>query len=57
MFDNNLIDKQKRLIEILKNDNNFDDNISKLNRFSKTFLNIWFFIDIISKMYYIYTNF
>lgn len=45
MFDNNLIDKQKRLIEILKNDNNFDDNISKLNRFSKTFLNIWFFID------------
>lgn len=45
MFNNNLIDKQKRLIEILKNDNNFDDNISKLNRFSKTFLNIWFFID------------
>lgn len=48
MFDNNLIDKQKRLIEILKNDNNFDDNISKLNRFSKTFLNIWFFIDPVS---------
>lgn len=48
MFDNNLINKQKRLIEILKNDNNFDDNISKLNRFSKTFLNIWFFIDPVS---------
>ena len=47
-FNNNLIDKQKRLIEILKNDNNFDDNISKLNRFSKTFLNIWFFIDPVS---------
>lgn len=48
LIDNNLIDKQKRLIEILKNDNNFDDNISKLNRFSKTFLNIWFFIDPVS---------
>ncbi len=48
MFDNNLIDKQKKLVEILKNDDNFEDNISKLNRFSKTFLNIWFFIDPIS---------
>ena len=48
MFDKDLTSKQKRLVEILKKDDKFEDNISKLNTFTKPFLNLWFFIDPIS---------